>query len=82
MKQAVSNVRPNSDKIAQSNQPIRMLCALHTAAMPKNIAGSFKGAGLAVQLDMEHEHFMARINPTKQKRHSFMRVSRPRRKIR
>jgi hypothetical protein len=71
-KRALNNMRPDSNKTAQSNQLIRVLHTLHLAGTPKNIAGSFRRAGLAVQWDMEHEHVMARIKRYTQRQVPFV----------
>jgi hypothetical protein len=60
-KQAVRRVRTDSEKTAQSNQLIRMLCAWHVAATPRNVIGSFRRAGLVVYWDARQERLMARV---------------------
>jgi hypothetical protein len=48
-KQALTKVRPDSEKSAQSNQLIRMLSASYVAGMRRNIVGSFRRSGMFVR---------------------------------
>jgi hypothetical protein len=60
-RQALRRVRTNPEKTAQSNQWIRMLCAWHVAATPRNVIGRFRPAGLVVHWDAGQERLMARV---------------------
>jgi hypothetical protein len=60
-KQALRKVRIDPDKAAQSTHLIRMLCAWHIAAIPKNVMGSFRRTGLFMERNEEQERPMAKI---------------------
>jgi hypothetical protein len=56
-------VRVDLDRTAQSDQLIRVLCAWHIAATPKNVVGSFRRAGLAVRWNGEQDTLFGGIVP-------------------
>jgi hypothetical protein len=62
-KQALTNVRLDSEKSAQSNQLIRMLSAWSFAATPKNIVGSFRRSGIVVRWEEDRGCLLAAVVP-------------------
>jgi hypothetical protein len=62
-KQALTKVRLDSEKSAQSNQLIRMLSAWHVAATPKNIVGSFRRSGIVVRWEEDRGCLLAAVVP-------------------
>jgi hypothetical protein len=60
-KQAVRKVRIVPDRSAQSKQLIRMLCASHVAATPRNVIGSFKRAAIVVRWSAADDRLFAEI---------------------
>jgi hypothetical protein len=62
-KQALTKVRPHSEKSAQSNQLIRMFSAWYVAATPMNIVGSFRGSGIVVRWQEDRGCLLAEVVP-------------------
>jgi hypothetical protein len=62
-KQALTNVRPYSQKPAQSNQLIRLVSAWEVAATPKNIIASFRRSGIVVRWEKARGYMVAAVTP-------------------
>jgi hypothetical protein len=62
-KQALTKVRPDPEKSAQSNQLIRMLSAWYVAATPKNIVRSFRGSRIVVRRQDDRGCLLAEVVP-------------------
>jgi hypothetical protein len=62
-KQALTKVRPDSEKSAQTNQLIRMLSAWDVAATPRNIVGSFRRSGIVVRWQEDRGALLAEVVP-------------------